>query len=399
MSSRKPKVAHFVRKDSQLRLSSFIRNQIVSHQHYEPVLVWRNHVPSMSAAGFADFDFSDYAVLDLSEGENWKEKALYAGPKMLSQRQVKNALRFLKRHEVSICHFHYGTDCSVFYPLLKKIGVPSVASFYGYDCSSFPRLYFGYGATFLKKRVFDDISAVMAMSPDMKTDLIRAGCPENKIVVHYYGTDTERFFMERDYPGKGSVTLLILATLAPQKGHLALLKSIKRLMESGVSNFTLRIVGSGELEHSLKAYVRDNGLSQNVIFTGAVKYASDEMMAEYRNADIFVHPSVEASNGDKEGIPGTIVEAMSAGLPVVSTHHAGIPYIIENERTGFLTPEYDEHALSGTLKRLIADAGLRKRAGLAGQKYACQHLALAAREQELEEIYGRLIHAGKAVKI
>lgn len=397
MSTRAPRVAHFVRKNTQLR-ASFIRNQIAAHQKYQAAVVWRKNVSKPLDGGFADFDQEAHPALDLSQGEGWKEKVLFSGPKMLSGRQVNRVLEFLDRYGAGLCHFHYGSDCGVFFPLLRKLKMPSVVSFYGYDCSSFPRRYYGYGATFLRNRVFADATAVLAMSPDMKADLIKAGCPEEKIVVHYYGTDTGRFYMERAYPEKQSVNLLILASLVPQKGHMALLRSLERLIGSGVDNLSLRIVGTGELEQALKSYVLERNLSRHVAFAGPIKYASEEMMREYAMADIFVHPSVEASNGDKEGIPGTIIEAMAAGLPVVSTYHAGIPYVIEHEKTGLLAPEYDADALSIVIERLVRDAGLRKRLGLAGQQYACRSLELGRKEAELEQIYDTLLGFGTWVR-
>lgn len=299
---------------------------------------------------------------------------------------------FIERNKIGICHFHYGTDCGVFYPLMKKIEIPTVVSFYGYDSSSFPSIALGYGKQYLIKRVFNWVNCVFAMSPDMKKDLIAARCPEEKIIVHYYGTDTTRFFIKRDYQQKRTLTILILASLVPQKGHLFLLKSVKKLIESGISNFVLRIAGTGELETKLKSFVNKNNLHKYVVFTGVLKYGSKEMVEEYKQADIFVHPSIIAQNGDKEGIPGTIIEAMSAGLPVVSTNHAGIPYVIESGKTGLLVNENDIEALTNAIHQLIEDKNMREQIGIAGQEYALQHLDVKEKEKELEDIYNRLIN-------
>jgi colanic acid/amylovoran biosynthesis glycosyltransferase len=390
MPEPRKRVAHFIRKDAQLK-ASFIRNQIANHVRYNPILIWRKERPKRYDGGYARFDTTAYPTLNLSEEEGWREKALFIGPKVLSARQVDKILHTLDKNEVSVCHFHYGSDCGIFSPLLTRLKIPSVVSFYGYDCSSFPGRYLGYGKVYLQKRVFADISAVLAMSEDMRNDLIRLGCPKEKIIVHYYGSEVKRFFMVRPYDRKESIELLILASLVPQKGHMTLLKSLVRLIASGVSNFTLRIVGTGELENQLKSYVLRNNLSQHVVFTGPIPYASQEMMAEYRRADIFIHPSVEAANGDKEGIPGTIVEAMASGLPVVSTYHAGIPYIITDHYTGLLVKEYDIEALSHSIHRLMTELNLRKRIGLAGQQYASEYLDITQKEIDLEKIYDDVI--------
>ena len=384
------KVAHFVRKSTQLK-ASFIKGQITYHQSYTPFIVFRKKVTRLNDGGFADFDLNSYQYLDLSEGESPLEKISYKSIRTLSRRQIELVQDFIQRNHIDICHFHYGTDCGVFYPLTKQLTIPSVVSFYGHDCSSFPGFMLGHGKKYLMNRVFKRVTRVLAMSPDMKKDLIASGCPENKIMVHYYGSECKKFYHQRNYDDKERLIALMVASLVPQKGHLFLLKSIKRLIDSGFRDFELRIAGIGELETELKQFVRQNKLNDHVRFLGALKYASTEMMREYHDADIFVHPSVIARNGDKEGIPGTIVEAMSAGLPVVSTFHAGIPYIIENGVTGFLVKEWDVNALAKKIKLLMNNADLREKLGRSAQKFALENLALHVKEQELEDIYNSLL--------
>ncbi len=368
---------------------------MASHHRYEPVLIWRLSISKDHDGGFAEFDFSPVYTMDLSEDETIWEKMLFAGPKILSKNQVNNILKTLNNLDVQICHFHFGTDCGIFYPLLKQIKIPAVVSFYGYDCSSFPDYFNGYGKTYLVKRVFNDITQVLAMSPDMKKDLMNAGCPEEKIIVHYYGTDCNRFLQRRTYLPKSKIKILILASLVPQKGHLFLLSSLKILREKGVKNWSLDIVGTGELKETIRTFIRENNLEEFVNMLGPMTYGSPSMMQAYQNADIFIHPSVIAENGDKEGIPGTIIEAMAAGLPVISTYHAGIPYIIEQNHSGLLVEEWDTDDLANNIHRLITDHVLRSALGLKGQKFAKENLDLTTKQPELENIYDRLIELSR----
>ncbi len=366
---------------------------MASHRRFDSLLIWRTSVSKPHDGGFAEFDYSPLDVLDLSKEESLWERVLFTGPKVLSKKQIGSILNTLKKNEVNICHFHFGTDCGVFYPLLQYLEIPSVVSFYGYDCSSFPDFFNGYGRTYLSKRVFNDVNKVLAMSPDMKKDLIKAGCPEEKIIVHYYGTDCGRFFQKRDYPEKAKIKLLILASLVPQKGHLFLLESLRKLLDKGISNWTLDIIGTGELEETLIAYIKNNGLSSFVNMPGPITYASPEMMEAYSNADIFIHPSVIAENGDKEGIPGTIIEAMATGLPVISTYHAGIPYIINHMESGLLVQEWDTDDLAEHIALLVGNNKLRERIGKNGQTFALENLDLQSKEKELENIYDQVIES------
>lgn len=382
-------VCHFLRKSSQLR-ASFINNQISMHKRYTPFVVYRIRAEKEYDGGHADFK-KELLSLDLNASENSYERVLYKYPKMLSQKHQREIKDFLKSNEISVLHFHYGTDCGVYYPLLKRLKVPSIVSFYGYDISSFPSFMAGFGKKYLQNRVFKWVDKVLAMSEDMKLDLLQAGCPENKIIVHYYGTDCNRFYFERQYPIKEVVTIFTLSNMCPKKGHIFQFQAINKLLDSGITNFQFRIAGTGESESELRAYVTENGLDSHIVFLGALKYASDEMMNEFRKADIFLHPSVIAPDGDKEGIPGTIIEAMSSGLPVVSTYHAGIPLVIENNQTGLLVNEWDVESLTNALAKLLNDVLLREKIGRSSQKYALENLDLMQKEKELERIYDNLL--------
>lgn len=394
----KKKVLHFVRKNTQLK-ASFIYNQIANQQIFEPLIAFRIKNDNEYNGGFADIDLQKNKYLDLSQNEDNWDKLLFKSIKYLSKKHERKILDFIDQEKIDVCHFHYGTDCGIYYPLLKQLKIPSIVSFYGYDCSSFPKYMHGFGRKYLRERVFDDISVVLAMSPDMKKDLIAAGCVEEKIIVHYHGADCGRFYHQHAYQVNEKVNLLVLASLVPQKGHLFLLKSLNQLVIKGFNKFHLRIIGTGEMELELKRFVKTKVLSDYVTFVGPLKYASTEMMNEYKNADIFIHPSVIAKNNDKEGIPGTLVEAMSSGIPIISTYHAGIPYIIENNKTGILVKEWDIEELEKEIVNLIEDKDLRERIGKAGQQFAIKNLDLILKEKELEEIYIKIVENYKNIKI
>ncbi len=388
------RVLHLLRKNSQLK-ASFIFNQINSHIDFEPFIVFVEDRKKVNDGGFANFDLQEGNYLDLSKDLSYFENMRYKLIRSIPNRSVTKLKKFIKENKIEILHFHYGSDCGVYYSLFKELNTPSIVSFYGYDCSSFPKVFFGLGKFYLQKRVFKNVSKVLVMSEDMKSDLIKISCPENKIIVHYYGTDTSMFEYDKEYEEKKIVTLLILASLVPQKGHLFLLKAVKKLIDEGTTNFKLRIVGTGEMENELEKFVTEMNINDYVDFCGVIKYGSEEMFSEYRNADIFIHPSVIAPNGDKEGIPGTIIEAMASSLPVISTYHAGIPSIIKNSINGLLVKENVAADLALAIKSLIIDTSKRKKIGTAGKDYALSTLDLKEKEIELEKIYSSVINESK----
>ena len=119
-------------------------------------------------------------------------------------------------------------------------------------------------------------------------------------------------------------------------------------------NIQLTIVGSGSEKNKIEKHIAENQI-ENISVHNPVKYASGEHLKYLLDADVFVHPSITDLKGNKEGIPGAIVEAMSIGLPVISTYHAGIPEIIKHLQTGYLINENDIDALANAIVTLASN--------------------------------------------
>lgn len=385
----KKTVAHLLRKSTQFR-ASFIYNQVTHHREFRPVVIYAS-LSGKDDGGYCQADPGRFPSFHSGRRRNAFYTFLFRFFKMIGRRESESIIRFLKDQRVSALHLHYGTDAGIYWRVMRDSGIPAAVSFYGYDCSSFPRRFLGLGRFYLKRRVFPYAARVFAMSPDMKRDLEQLGCPPEKIVIHYHGIDVREFAaLHRSYENKGKMILLIVSSLVPQKGHMFLLQTLKRYIgKKRHYDFELRIAGRGELEGELKDYVGSRGLEGHVRFIGAVPYGSGEMLKEYGDADIFVHPSVTAPNGDKEGIPGAVVEAMAAGLPVISTFHAGIPHVIENGKSGLLVHEWDIGALGECLDSLLGNDKLRRFLGENARRHARENLCLEIKEKELEEAYQR----------
>jgi colanic acid/amylovoran biosynthesis glycosyltransferase len=387
------RVAHFVRKLLPPAVS-FIRNQVMSHITYTPHIIYKESIDSPLAREIR----SAHECLFLEEHKERLtlkiSEFLYDRFRRITPQDVHSILTFLHARGISVLHFHYGTDAGMYLDVIKSSPVPKLVSFYGYDCSSFPRSYLGFGRYYLS-HVFRNIDYVLAMSEDMRDDLVGLGCPEAKVIVHYYGTDVRNFKHDREYRERGHVTLLIVSSLDEKKGHRYILDALQQLEPSLQARIRLRIVGSGPLEGELKRFVNSNGLRDIVTFVGPRKYLSHEFLQEFYDADIFIHPSVTAPNGDKEGIPGAIIEAMATGLPVIATYHAGIPHVVRHQETGLLVAEKDVGALSECIRRLVLDAGVRKTIGLKAQDDAQNRLDLEDKEIELEDIYDFVIENHK----
>src|SRR5205085_6804618 len=119
----------------------------------------------------------------------------------------------------------------------------------------------------------------------------------------------------------------------------------------------LRIIGGGSEEQSARRLASELGVADRVEFLGAVDFSV--VQREMAVADVFLQHSVTAEHDETEGLPVAICEAMSYGLPVVSTFHAGIPEIVNDHVTGFLTAEHDVDAMANAMRSLAQDTARR----------------------------------------
>ena len=185
-----------------------------------------------------------------------------------------------------------------------------------------------------------------------QTHLVEA-VPEaaGKIALAYHGLELEHYDPSTRTPAI-LPTLLAVGQLREKKGLAYLLDACRELTDRGV-RFQCEIIGEGPQRAELERKMRELGLEKAVALRGARSH--DEVIEAYRRAWLFVLPCVISEDGDRDGIPNVILEAMAMGLPVVSTRHSGIPEVVEHEATGLLVPPADAAALADALVRVLED--------------------------------------------
>lgn len=177
-----------------------------------------------------------------------------------------------------------------------------------------------------------------------------------KLQVVHCGVDLGRI----DWRPDGRSDDLIMATgrLQPIKGFDTLIRALAILRRGGV-RFRCRIIGDGPLRSELSALVRSLDLEGHVELAGA--QPQEVVQASLAEAAVFALPSQIAADGGRDGIPVALMEAMASGCPVVSCLTSGIPELVADDENGLLVRERDPQALSDALRRLLADAALRRR--------------------------------------
>jgi colanic acid/amylovoran biosynthesis glycosyltransferase len=364
------------------RTETFVQNQMATLRRWRPIVVCHHLRPQ------TDFSFEEGATVTslLPPALARVDTLAYRIARVTLPQASKALADYVLSENACLLHYHFLTDARFFLGLKRKTKLPAVVSCYGYDVSSFPSKWRGLGKRYLQA-TFDQMECFLAMSEDMRDDLLALGCPESRIRVHYHGSDTRRFrFQRRVYDPQGPLTILCCARLERRKGQDLVLQALRQVEKSGRDDFRVVIVGEGVMRSELERLIADYGWEDRVAMTGHISHTSQTLVGHFWAADIFAQPSVSVDRL-KEGIPGTIVEAMAAGLPIVASTHAGIPAVIENHRHGLLVRERDQDGLAEALEALLADPRLRERLGRAAAERAQRELDIVVRTVELERIY------------
>ena len=154
---------------------------------------------------------------------------------------------------------------------------------------------------------------------------------------------------------------------------------------SNIQTLTLTIAGEGPLLDELQGLARELGIEERISFTGFI--SQEQLRDIYYRSHIFVHPSQTGHDGNQEGIPNSMLEAMATGLPVFATVHGGIPEAIENSVSGVLVPERDDEALAQALLDAAQDPSFLSRIARAGAEAVRKNFDLSTQAERLEEIY------------
>jgi len=178
----------------------------------------------------------------------------------------------------------------------------------------------------------------------------------DKITLIRNGIDLRRF--QPGSPPPPPFRVLCVARLVEKKGIPVLVEACKLLRDRG-REVQCEIIGAGPLRRRLETQIRSHRLEDRVHLLGPASQAV--VGRHYRSAHLFVLPCIVAADGDRDGLPVALTEALSAGLPVISTPVTGIPEVVRDGENGLLVPSGDAAALAGAIERLLDDEPLCRR--------------------------------------
>ncbi|MBV9618599.1 MAG: glycosyltransferase, partial [Verrucomicrobia bacterium] len=303
-------------------------------------------------------------------------------PWQISRGELRKLTGFVGAADAQLLHIFFGHIAVHLLPLIRAWSKPSVVSFHGADVLVDMEKPVYRKAT---KQMLDAVTRVFARTASLKRAVVELGCDENKIDVIRTGIPLNEFpFRERESPADGQWHFLQASRLVQKKGIATTLHAFTSFL-SRYPQATLTIAGEGPMLVELQQLTRKLKIDSRVMLPG---FVSQEKLREiYYKSHIFLHPSETGSDGNQEGIPNSMLEAMASGLPVFATEHGGIPEAIENDVSGILVPERDHEALSRALLDAAQNLDLLKRLARNGANVVAEKFDQRNQIRRLEEIY------------
>jgi colanic acid/amylovoran biosynthesis glycosyltransferase len=293
---------------------------------------------------------------------------------------------YLREKPYDIIHCQFG-PMGLNADTLRRSGAISgklITSFRGFDMG---RMIQTYG-----KRIYDPLfekgDLFLPVNEHMKQQLTELGCPRKKIIVHPTGIDCEKFRSAQHKPyEKGKIKLISIARLVEKKGLEYAIQAVSTLSKKYDIEYC--IAGDGPLRKKLEQLIRDLNAQEIIHLSGwKNKQAILELL---QSSHILLAPSVTGQDGDQEGIPNALKEAMASGLPVISTFHGGISELVQDGISGYLVPERNAKILEEKLDDLMAHPEAWPKLGKAGREHVQKNYDLETLNDRLMDIYKNLL--------
>lgn len=274
-----------------------------------------------------------------------------------SQLKENEILASLKENKIEVILVEYGTHAHHLLSILKQSKLSVVVHFHGYDAS----VHKVINSTNNFTEVFKIATYVIAVSQEMKAQLLRLGCNSEKLKYNVYGPRKEFETIRPKFTKKQFVSV---GRFTNKKAPYYIILAFNEVLKFH-PDAQLIMAGDGELLNTTKNLASHFGIAENISFPGIID--SETYLSYLSESYAMVQHSITAESGDMEGTPLSILEASIAGVPVISTFHAGIPDVIKHNITGLLSNEHDVLQMSEHMIKLLDNRDLVKELGNNGK--------------------------------
>ena len=377
------KIPFLVYRDQLLPASeSFIPRQYCGFSTLQPIFVGTKR--RADGEGFLP---SKPLILG---GESWSERLATAAFKQLGTQPPYFA--DLVAAQPHLIHAQFGRGGAIALPLARRLGIPMVVTFHGGDATKekhyqrIPMGRFGFAGIYLRRlpALIHYASKIHCVSEFIRQTLIGRGFPPQKLVTMPLGIiipDAQPPPLPSDQP-----YIFAAGRLVEKKGFFTLLSALAKLP----SRVKLVIAGDGYLKSALQNHAQALGIGARVTWAGWQNKA--EMGRWLAGAELIAVPSETSKNGDAEGLPSFLLEAMAMARPVVGTRHAGIPEAIQHENNGLLVGEKDPDALANALKFMLDHPAMAAEFGRAARATVAADFNAINQSMKFEKLLLDCIH-------
>jgi colanic acid/amylovoran biosynthesis glycosyltransferase len=261
----------------------------------------------------------------------------------------------LTRIDARVLHIYFGHVAPQFLPLMKVWRHPIVVSYHGADTAVDMEKP---GYLHAAKEVLARAAQLQCRSQALANDLLALGADPKKIVVQRTGIPMEEWdYTPREKPSDGAWQISQSCRFIEKKGLDLTVRAFKTVLER-YPKAHLTLVGGGRERRKIEALITELGLTASVTITGF--RPTTEVKKHVLATHLYLHPSRTGADGNREGVPNALLEAMCTGAPVIGTYHGGIPEAVQDGVNGLLVPENDHEALAAAMLRVLGDDGLRE---------------------------------------
>jgi glycosyltransferase involved in cell wall biosynthesis len=287
------------------------------------------------------------------------------GPADASMRHAKRfeqrVYHRLMEQQPDVIYADYGSFGVLLKDVARSLNIPLIVHFHGFDATSSFR-----SPEYVKQvqELMASGSQLIVPSKHLKRLLIIAGgqC-QNISIIPCFPDLTKLRSIDENKARRPK--LVAVGRMVGKKNPLALVEAFALVIKA-IPDALLEIVGGGPELIRVKDRVRQYGLEDSVKFVGMLSH--ELVLKKISSAWVFVQHSVTSLTGDQEGLPVSIMEALSLGVPVVSTIHSGIPEVVEDGVNGYLVQEHDFESMAECITRLLQDSEVRSKFGMEGRR-------------------------------
>jgi glycosyltransferase involved in cell wall biosynthesis len=349
---------------------TFIRDHVASLRR-NAILVGAKSVPGLSTDGL------NTALLPNSR---WSRILLWTAG-------ISPALdRIVEANDVSLIHAHFADAGARLAKYARRRGLPLVVTLHGADVLRRRRLVPSDLITWLLwPRLMRTADMFLPVSDHLARKAVERGVPPAKLRRHYLGIPV--FPLKRPKLKNGTPpVILFIGRLVEKKGLTYLIEACK-ILARRTNEFRLKVIGDGPLLDQCQAQARS--LDARVIFAGAL--SPQRVREELAEAQIACMPSVEARDGDNEGLPIVSLEAQAAGVPIVAFDQGPVPECVRSNFNGLLAKDRSAEDLASCLEKLLRSPELRRSIGDQARRYVDEHFNIDRQSNELDAIYDQVL--------